>query len=392
MNEQEKHQTRIGIPKMSVGPDNETEAEDPTHRTVSQDSQAGPRKGDTGIGRSVMAPEELGELTDKQRQAIGQAMQEDLEKQADQILSRSPGIRLPRFLFRPTFILLAAALGSLLGLFIATEIISVIDKLANLPLWAQYTWYTAIGIFLTVILIAGLRLVGLYIKLARTPQVPLKGLDELARRQSLRKIATREMGRAHKQLVAYVETYPIGEQIPDKPLLEMGFTDQEISKLIKQRESLLNPDSTPDAEQWLNKFNKDFQPLLDKCADRKIRSYALRVGIKTAVTPTGIIDTLIVTASSFTMIGDLCKIYNLRMGTLSTAVVMVRAFAFAYLAAEFEQIFEQVSDSIFEGAEGFSSAVARVALPNIAEGKANAFLIWRLGKATKSLLKPMNPK
>jgi len=145
-----------------------------------------------------------------------------------------------------------------------------------------------------------------------------------------------------------------------------------------------------------------FQAELESAARRRVVRAARLVAAKTAVTPRSI-DTAIVLHAALAMVGDLCRIFQLRLGTLGTAVVLGRAFALAYLSGQLQQATETLTrDAAADGAgqllhglpEGIGQVGSKLAgalAPKVAEGTANGILLWRLGAATIRLLRPVAP-
>ncbi len=393
-----KVKTRPGVPVMSLRPEEEViaserelkKAADVTSRPETDLLPEGIRKGDTGLGTPVQLPGHTSFLTEAEKESIRRREDEEMERLVDAIMTEKQSFKLPRFLFNSTSLLLVAAAASIAGLVVSNEVLTLLDKIASQPQWAQYLWYGALGIMSGAVALAGGRLAFLYARLARNPEVRFQILSELSKRGELRKVASRRLDKAKTELEKYLSEYPLKDKKGRVGLTALGFEANDLEFLAGQKEMLLNKDLAPAADEWIVRFRDGFQARLDRVASRVIRARALKVGLKTAATPSGLVDTLIVAYSSFQLIGDLCAVYNLRMGAAGTAAIMGRAFVYAYVASEIEEIFEQVSELIFQGADGLAGAAAIVA-PKVAEGKANAFLVWRLGKATAALLRPVSP-
>ncbi len=65
--------------------------------------------------------------------------------------------------------------------------------------------------------------------------------------------------------------------------------------------------------QRLERFNQEvLSQQLDVIAKQRIADCAKLVGLKTAVAPTGFLDTAIVLTNAYRLITDLCRIYNVR--------------------------------------------------------------------------------
>lgn len=305
---------------------------------------------------------------------------------------RENWIRIPQVLFNKTFILAVGALGCVFSLFIATQILIFLDLVANAPVWVQAPLYILVFVLTGIVLSAGIRLITLYARLSQNPKISLKGLRNLSALKKSRREVQKNMTIAREQLLSYVSDYPIHDVVYDyDELKKLGFTQENLDKLNKHKNRLVRRDVAPSDKEWLDDFQERFLSILNETVDGRIRYYMLRVGLKTAVIPSTLIDTLIVVYCSFAMIGDICKIYNLKMDTLSTAVILGRVFVHGYIAGELEElstsIAEEVADKI---TQGVSKKFFDIFAPKTAEGAANALLLWRLGSAARKLLQPLD--
>ncbi len=84
----------------------------------------------------------------------------------------------------------------------------------------------------------------------------------------------------------------------------------------------LKQDRDTNTKQWISSVEcRVIQPL-DRAADNLIRNTSIKVGIKTAISPRGIVDSLIVLTHSWLLIRNLCRIYNLRPKPLETCIIL----------------------------------------------------------------------
>lgn len=348
----------------------------------------------SGLGQPKQAPRESRELSAGEVKALEDRLRREEERRArelaDSIRSES-GIKLPSFLFSATFIMAAVSLAGVFLLFILTQTLSFFESLSRAPAPAAYLGYGAVALLLLVMLLTMLRLAWLYLRLGKNRQVSLKVIGALESRRELRELSRQELREARARLMRYLEGFRLEGDRAGSELAALGFLEEEVEALKNHKQRLLDENLSPSSEEWIRDFRQGFQAALDKAGSRRIKTFALRVGLKTAIIPISLVDAVIVVYSSFMMIGDLCRIYNLRLGGLSTAVILARAFVHAYLAAEIEEMSEKVFDSIMDS-EGLVSQFAGAIAPKLVEGKANAFLIWRLGRAASALLRPVSPE
>ncbi len=351
------------------------------------------REGDSGLGRRVARPEGSRLLSAAEQEAPdpgGPAGEEP----------RAGGLRLPGFLFDATFVLAVAALGAVLLLFVLAQAAALAERLAAAPPWLRYPGLAAVGLLLVVVVLAAVRLAWLYLRVGHTGQVDVRALADLAERQTMRRLAQGRLAAAGARLRRYLEGYPVEGASAARGLMAAGFAGGEIERLRSHRRVLLDPDLDPGAETWLRDFEGSFQAVLDAAAQRRVREAARWVGVKTAVTPR-LVDTAIVLHAALRLVGDLCRIYQLRPGAMGTAVVLGRAFVLAYLSSHIQQASEdltrdaaaqgvgQLLEGLPEGVGQVGSRLAGVLAPKMAEGAANGILLWRLGTAAIRLLRPV---
>jgi len=186
-----------------------------------------------------------------------------------------------------------------------------------------------------------------------------------------------------------------------KRLRGLGLTDEAMVRLAAVRTELLDPDKFASTEQWFARFRVAFQGELDAAAEARIKYWGSRIWVVTAVAPNAFVDSGATFFYTFSMLSDLCQIYNLRAGRTGTAVLLGRVFFNAYLAGqgtEWEKIAEDQYDQMFGEAMsavgiGVSSNVVGKLLGKIGAkattGYLNRVLLIRLGRYSARLLRPV---
>jgi len=396
------HERGVAVPRGVPGPTAAAEGgrETAPERAAGggEATDGGLREGDTGLGRVVAAPTASAELTEADLKAMGEADEAALADAFESAASQ--GLRLPGFLFSATFVLAVAALGSVLVLFVLTQVAALIGHLEAVSEPLRTIGYGAIGVLLLVVVLAGLRLLWVWLRLGRTRQLDVATVSALAERRGIRRLAHARMGEGVTRLRTYLETFPLGEGKETEALERFGFKPGDVERLRADRKQLLDDDRHPGHAEWLLLFAGSFQRVLDSAARRRTLRAAKLVALKTAATPRSV-DTIIVLHAALQLVGDLASIYRLRLGALGTAVVLSRAFTFAYLSSHVEQLAEGLtSDAASEGAAqllgglpdgigDMGSQVAGVVAPKVAEGAANGIMLFRLGVATTRMLRPV---
>ena len=360
----------------------------------------GLRAGDSGLGRprfGALASEAMTEA-DYRELAKRQAQQRaEEEAEANELLLSEPTVwHLPPFLVGPLAGGLLLLLAGVLGLFIVTQTTTTLAQLAALPLVWQYAGYAALAVFALAVVVALGRLLQLYLKLQRNRQLSLAGLEALNQRTHLRWLAHRKATEARMQLERYLQAYPLDTK-HQRTLLRLGMSEPTVATLLSVRAELLNVNRFAGNEQWFAAFRDHFQEQLDAVAAERIKYWARRCGLVTAVSPNALVDTLATLYFSLAMLGDLCKVYQLRAGRVGTAVLLSRIFFGAYLAGqvnELEGVTEQAIDQVLSPVGALGELTTAKLLVGKVSAKAtsgvlNYFLLVRLGRHAQALLRPV---
>jgi uncharacterized membrane protein YcjF (UPF0283 family) len=345
-------------------------------------------------------------LSDADRAALNRLAEEqtarDLAEAESLIVSDATGLGWLGWFGSPMAFAALLGLAGLVGIFVFNQTLSVLASLAQQPLWAQYAGYAGLGLMAFCVLYAFLRFLFLYFRLRRNRQIRMEGLAELSRRVGLRKIALAKTAEAKEQLETYLRTYPIDSEKDRKALLKLGVTDAMLDKLRAVRAELLDPARFASSDQWFARFRDAFQAELDTAAEGRVKYWGSRVWVVTAVAPNNLVDTGATLFYTFSMVADLCQLYNLRAGKTGTAVLMGRVFFNAYLAgqgAEWEKLAEDQYDQMFHEAMnvvgvGVGSNVVGKLLGKVGAkattGYLNRILLVRLGKYSARLLRPVS--
>jgi uncharacterized membrane protein YcjF (UPF0283 family) len=142
-------------------------------------------------------------------------------------------------------------------------------------------------------------------------------------------------------------------------------------------------------DAWLPRFSSSFVSQLDACANQRIKSVAVAAGVKTAALANPILDLLVVTYLLSQLIGDLCRIYNLKPSRLGTLVIMGHAFASLYAARHLEEASEEVGQALTGEIQGLTGSILAQMGRRLSELAANGLLVYRFGQTAKKLLRPI---
>ena len=281
-----------------------------------------------------------------------------------------------------------AAVAAILLLLTVGQITNFLVQLQALSTWAQWT----IGILLVFvtggILYLIIKLSLLYIKLQKNEQINLTALDALKERTALREIAQQASTKAVKKLKEYLKDYPVDS----KKFLSLGFTLKEYNQIQNAHSKLTEDGKVEDLQRWLKQYKAGFQSTLDEIAHRRVKDYAKKTALQTAISPLPILDITIVLALSLSMVRDLMILYNLKMTTAGAGKVLLQAIAQVYLAGLAQDLATNLTDSFFDLVAGHlgqtTAKMGKIVGSKVGEGVANGVMIYRLGKATTKLLQP----
>ncbi|HEX4607460.1 MAG TPA: DUF697 domain-containing protein [Urbifossiella sp.] len=363
------------------------------------------REGETELGRPPQVPEALELLSDADRARLRELEEEQAAKdlaEAELLLAADPtGLGWLGWFGTPLALAFLVGSVGLAGLFTFNQVLALLANLAAQPEWAQYVGYGGLGLFGGCVLFAFLRFVLIYARLRRNRQLQLKGLEELARRTRLRWLAAAKTAEARGQLEAYLRNYPLDTEKNRKLLLAVGLTDEAQARLRAVRGQLLDPARFASSDQWFARFRDEFQGELDAATEVRVKYWASRIWVVTAVAPNAVVDTGATLFYAVSMLTDLCRLYQVRAGRTGTGVLLGRVFFNAYLAgqgAEWEKVVEDQYDQLFHEAlgvvgVGVGSNLAGKVLGKVGArattGYLNRVLLVRLGRYAARLLRPV---
>jgi hypothetical protein len=319
------------------------------------------------------------------------------QQKLQEILATPPGrLHLPAWLAHPLVGAALIGMVALLGYSFFTHMILTLSALATPPSWVRYVGMGGLVLCSLAVLYAGGCLLVFYLRLPRNSPIRMGRLTELTAHSRWRQLGQNVQNEARKELTAYLETYPLDEGT----LCSVGFKANHIQQLRTAQEYLLNREHFASTTQWLQEFPTRFQAVLDQFAKERIDYHAKRVGLRAAVSPNALIDTLVTAYGGFAMLGELCRIYNRRSDRLGTAVLLIRIFFNAYIAGQVNEV-EQVADTNLErwiqesglhvgslAADAIAGAVITKVGTKAAAGFLNYLLLKRLGKYSLCLLQP----
>ncbi|HVL13802.1 MAG TPA: DUF697 domain-containing protein [Gemmata sp.] len=390
---------RIGVPTAG------RPAAFPARRGGDDDAFAELRPGETELGRPPQVPADLAPLSPDDLAKLRALDEEQAAKdvaEAELLLAADPtGLGWLGWFGTPLLFAFLLGTAGVFGLFFLNQSLTLVATLRAQPEWAQYVGFAGLGLFAACVLFAFFRFLFVYLRMRRNRQLRVRGIEELSRRTRLRWLAAAKTAEARGQIEHYLKTFPMNTERERKTLRGLGLTDEAMARLATVRAELLDPDRFASTEQWFGRFRVAFQGELDAAAEARIKYWGSRIWVVTAVAPNAMVDSGSTLFYTFSMLSDLCQIYNLRAGRAGTAVLLGRVFFNAYLAGqgtEWEKIAEEQYDQLFGEAMGVvgvgvSSNVIGKLLGKVGAkattGYLNRLLLVRLGRYSARLLRPV---
>ena len=173
---------------------------------------------------------------------------------------------------------------------------------------------------------------------------------------------------------------------PEQYAAVNGFADRDCNRTRAEVVNCLNRlrAGAADSRGWLSDFDL-LQSMQDERADEIIKRTWQLVAIKTAASPWKIVDMIAVIYNSTVMVASLARLYNRRSSRHAAFRLVCRWFVNIYIAGEMGDAAQgavewaSANDLISSTYKSLAGFVGR-----IAEGGANAFLVYRLGCKAKS--------
>ena len=374
-------------------------------------SWSGPlRDGDHGLGiprarpgaGRVLTRAEVEEHDRQEKREQEEAIRRELERK---LLSDGAGrFRLPPALLAVlTWTLLAAA--SILGLALIGQGAAAVGSIRALP--TPFNWIVGVAAtaFALVLVALIVRLVWALMRLRRSPAVDLAGLRALSERRQWQRLAVHHVDRARLELRRHLEGY--GSRVAHPNL-----TDDDRTRLADARRDLLAEPPVLSASEWLEAFSGRFQSILDAVARRRVRAFAVKVGVGTAASRFPLLDQAIVLYACMALLRELLMLYGLRPTTVQTALLLARSVVTTYLSGLLQDVSDEAVDTAVtatdnlaedgslqdmiteigrRAGEAVGAGVLAPLTGRTAEGAVNGVLVWRLGTRAIEQIQPVRP-
>ena len=267
-------------------------------------------------------------------------------------------------------------------------------EIASLPAPASWIGFVSLSVLWLAIGVAAWHLVSSFVRLKRSPGVSMSSLGVLQERAENRRFARASSKFAEDKIRDFLRSYP-----DDKGQLELlgaaGFDDNTGSakEFMERVQSLLRIDNgVPD--QWLQRVRSQVVHPLEDAASRLIQRSAIQVGMATAISPRGSLDSLIVLVQSYRLVSELCRLYGVRPGGMETCYILGQSFLSVVLAAGGDNAADMAEEQLRENLQESIGLVAGSVLAKLGarlgEGTVNAMFVRRIGNRLKGYLCPIS--
>lgn len=353
------------------------------------------------IGLPKQVPTRMHEPTAKELAAL--QLNEEIE--AKRLYHEAVKARLSRFAgwgrsYDRILFWTALFAGAILALFVLSQTLQILSTVSLQPFPIRAAAYAGLLVIFGILCFFAVRLAVMLIRIKLNRQVSVAQLAELSRRAELRDLVERDKARAKKTLENYLRSFPL------EKTTNVQLERDELDSLRESRDYLLDSDRFSDYDQWIKEFQVRFQTTLQCAADRIVKRWMNLVALKTALSSSPLIDTIVVLNCSYAMIGELCQLYNVRMARTGLLRLLAFSFANSFMAGQLEEhadeLIENAADSISGIAQklgvSFHEALGSVPVVGdglkmagkiVADAAVNAFLLRRLGRSTIKLLSPI---
>lgn len=256
---------------------------------------------------------------------------------------------------------------------------------------ARVAGWGALGAIWLAVAIASFQLARIFVRYRQSPGVSLSALEKIREREENRAVAAQSVKAAAEKVRQFLVEYPTDEAQCVFLKSVMGPSTQEI--LLGEREQLLSEHHGV-SSQWLDSVRKRYTYRLDEAARGIVFRHSVAIGMGTAVSPRGAVDSVIVLVGMQRMTIDLCRLYGVRPGRLESLIILGHVLVAATVAAGGDEASDAVADQIQEtltssiGALGAS--IAGKLGGKATEGTVNAMFARRIGGRLRRYLSPIS--
>ena len=283
---------------------------------------------------------------------------------------------------------LVVIMGGITSLIVISQGLAVLDMAARQPQVVAYPLIGLVIVLSALVSVAIARLVIGYTRLRRSPRHSLQALAELRFRAQVRGEAA-----ARLDLERFLRQFPL-DKSQEATWTKLGIDGKDLARKLRQaRADLIDRSSHGTDLDWIRTMDRTFLSQLDTAAETVIWKHVKQVGVRTAVVPLAFWDDMVLILALSRMTRSLCLIYNVRASAAGTAALMGWSMAALAMATEMEHLHTTIQNQIHELlCNHLGHAAAKVVdtiAPSVAQGTANGFFTYRVGRAAVKQLRPV---
>ena len=152
-------------------------------------------------------------------------------------------------------------------------------------------------------------------------------------------------------------------------------------------------ESPKTTQDWLEEFEQGFLGPLDAVVNARIERYSRMVAIKTAISPNALIDIAVVLYNGFSLLRDICTLYQVRAGRLGMVYLFGLVLFQGYIAGQVQDNLEVLEGGLQALCESMLDAVGAkivgMAGARAAEAILHLLFLRRIGKGMMKRLRPL---
>lgn len=287
-------------------------------------------------------------------------------------------------------------MGGIGALLVLSQGLAVLDMATRQPPAVAYPLIALVVVLSTMIALAIARLVIGYTRLRQSPRLSVQTLAELRFRAHVREEAGVKLAAARADLEKLLRQFPL-DKAQEVTWTKLGLDGQDlVRKLQKARADLIERTQYGTDLDWIRAVDRSFLAPLDKAAETIIWRHTRQVGVRTAVVPLVFWDDAVLILALARMIRGLCLIYNVRTSAAGTLTLMGWSMAALAFATEMESLHgtirTQIHDFLCNHLGHSAAKVVDTVAPSVAQGTANGFFTYRVGRAAVKHLRPLEAK
>ncbi|MBI1325765.1 DUF697 domain-containing protein [bacterium] len=287
-------------------------------------------------------------------------------------------------------------MGGIASLLVLSQGLAVLDMATRQPPVVAYPLIGMVVVLSTLVAVAVARLVIGYSRLRRSPRHSVQTLAELRFRAHVREEAGVKLAAARADLERFLRQFPL-DKAQEKTWTGLGLDGPELVRsLQKARAELIERSQYGTDLDWIRALDRSFLAPLDKAADTIIWRHTRQVGVRTAVVPLVFWDDAVLILALARMIRGLCLVYNVRTSAAGTVTLMGWSMAALAFATEMESLHgtirTQIHDFLCNHLGHSAAKVVDTVAPSVAQGTANGFFNYRVGRAAVKHLRPLEAK